>query len=273
VSEESRPKISHTRITGGAWLGAVLVHALIVVGLQFTTMPAQSNIAPSPTMEAVRIQAADARELQRRRDAYQRALREAEAARAEAERLAAEKTRKQEEKRKAAAAEKKRKAAEKRKREEEKRKAAEAEKKRKAEEKRRREAEAKRKAAEAAAKKAKEELERAEKAAAERKQKQRLAEQREAEFRARQMDAWRIAIKERIERVWIQPPTVSRKSCEVVVSQNEEGKVLSAKIRDCDASEAWQESLRSAVMRASPLPEAPSDMFRSKVIMTFYPGE
>ena len=276
------------RIGRSAWAGAVLLHVLLLVGAQFANAPVQSSIPKVSAIEAVRVQAMDARELEQRREAYQRALREAEerrrqaaAAKAEAERQAAERERQRKEekrraaeKRKAEEAERKKAAEAKRKQEEEARRKKEAKAKRKQEEAKRRaaEAEKKRKAAEAAARKAKEELQRAEQAAQARRKQQRLAEQREAARLASQIDAWKVAIKTRIKRVWVQPPTISRRPCEVVVKQNRKGEVLSASIRDCVASQAWQESLRKAVLKASPLPKPPKvDLLDHTLVVTFYP--
>ncbi len=252
-------------ISKAAWIGAIVLHALIFIGVQFAHTPVQSSIPIPPAAEAVRVQAMDAQELERRREAYQRALREAEerrrqeaAAKAEAKRQAEERKKKREEEKRQAA---------------EKRKAEEAKRKKKEAQRQAAEAERKRKEADAAAKAAREELRRAEQAAQARRKQQRLTDQREAVRLARQIDAWKTAIKTRIKRVWVQPPTVSRKPCEVVVKQNRKGEVLSAVIRDCAASQAWQESLHKAVLKASPLPEPPkAELLDHTLVVIFYPG-
>ena len=271
-----------SRISPLSWIGAIAVHAVIVgLLLQFGTEPAQSNVPPRPDVEAVRVQAADEELLEQRREAHRQALREEElrkqrereAKRKEAERKKAEKRkreeearRKAEEKKKAKArAEEKRKAKEeaKRKREEAARRKAEEEKKRAAER-----AEAKRKAEEEARK-----LKEAEQQAEVRRQEQAQRRQREAARRARQADIWRIAIKKKIERVWLRPPAAGNISpCEVVVEQDEKGVVLSAKVRGCRASQAWQDSLRNAVLKASPLPRPPiAELFDRHLVITFRP--
>ncbi|MDE0611268.1 MAG: TonB C-terminal domain-containing protein, partial [Gammaproteobacteria bacterium] len=156
-----------------------------------------------------------------------------------------------------------RKLAEKRKREEAARRKAEEEKKRAAER-----AEAKRKTEEEARK-----LKEAEQRAEARRQEQAQRRQREAARQARQADIWRIAIKKRIERVWLRPPAAGNISpCEVVVEQDEKGVVLSAKVRGCRASQAWQDSLRNAVLKASPLPRPPiAELFDRHLVITFRP--
>ena len=40
------------------------------------------------------------------------------------------------------------------------------------------------------------------------------------------------------------------------MEQDEKGVVLSAKVRGCRASQAWQDSLRNAVLKASPVAAA-----------------
>ena len=271
-----------SRISPFSWIGAIAVHAVIAgLLLQFGTEPAQSNVPPRPDVEAVRVQAADEELLEQRREAHRQALREEElrkqrereAKRKEAERKKAEKRkreeearRKAEEKKKAKArAEAKRKAKEeaKRKREEAARRKAEEEKKRAAER-----AETKRKAEEEARK-----LKEAEQRAEARRQEQAQRRQREAARRARQADIWRIAIKKRIERVWLRPPAAGNISpCEVVVEQDQKGVVLSAEVRGCRASQAWQDSLRNAVLKASPLPRPPiAELFDRHLVITFRP--
>ena len=266
-----------SRISPASWLGAVAVHAAIVgLFLQFGSEPARSNIPPRPDVEAVRVQAADEQLLQQKREAHRRALREAELRKQrerEARRKAEQEARRkaEEEKKKVTAqAEAKRKAkeeaerkrAEKRKREEEARRKAEEERRQAAER-----AEAERKAEEARKLKA------AEQRAQARREEQAQRRQREAARRARQADIWRIAIKKKIERVWLRPPAAGGISpCEVVVEQDEKGEVLSAQVQGCRASQAWQDSLRNAVVKASPLPRPPEpDLFDRRLVITFHP--
>ena len=268
-----------SRISPLSWIGAIAVHAVIAgLLLQFGTEPAQSNVLPRPDVEAVRVQAADEELLEQRREAHRQALREEElrkqrereAQRKEAERKKAEKRKREEEAHQKAEEKKKAKAEAKRKaKEETKRKLAE---KRKREEAARRKAEEeKKRAAERA--EAKRKLKEAEQRAEARRQEQVQRRQREAARRAQQAEAWRIAIKTRIERFWLQPPAAGNISpCEVVVEQDERGVVLSAKVRGCRASQAWQDSLRNAVMKASPLPRPdPADLFDRHLVITFRP--
>ena len=264
--------VRRSRIGPASWLGAVAVHAVIAgLLLQFGAEPARSNIPPRPDAEAVRVQAADEKLLQQRREAHRQALREEEL-RKQREREAKQAARRkaeQEKKKAAARAEAKRKA-----KEEAKRKWAE---KRKREQEARRKAEEKKRAAARAAaeRKAKEEarkLKEAEERAQARRAEQAQRRQREAARRARQADVWRIAIKKRIERVWLQPPAVRIAPCEVVVEQDARGEVLSARVQGCRASQAWQDSLRNAVLKASPLPRPPDpELFDRRLVITFHP--
>lgn len=275
----SRPArgVRHSRIGPWSWLGAIAIHAVILgLLLQFGTEPARSNVQPRPDVEAVRVQAADEELLQQKREAHRRALREEElrkqrereAQRKEAERKRAEKRKAEQEARRKAEEKKKKAAA----RAEAKRKAKE-EAERKRAEKRKREREARQKAE--AERKAKEEalkLKKAEERAQARREELAQRRQREAARRARQAEIWRIAIKTRIERVWLQPPAVRIAPCDVVVEQNEKGEVLSAKVQGCRASQAWQDSLRNAVLKASPLPRPPDpDLFDHRLVITFHP--
>ena len=270
-----------SRITPLSWIGAIAVHAVIAgLLLQFGTEPAQSNVPSRPDVEAVRVQAADEELLEQRREAHRQALREEElrkqrereVKRKEAERKQAEKRKRDEEARQKAEEKKKAKA-----RAEAKRKAKE-EAKRKLAEKRKREEAVRRKAEEEkkrAAERAEAErkLQEAEQRAEARRQEQAQRRQREAARRARQADIWRIAIKKKIERVWLRPPAAGNISpCEVVVEQDEKGVVLSAKVRGCRASQAWQDSLRNAVVKASPLPGPPiAELFDRHLVITFRP--
>lgn len=251
-----------SRISPLSWIGAVAVHAVIAgLLLQFGTEPAQSNVPSRPDAEAVRVQAADEELLERRREAHRQVLREEER----------RKQREHEAKRKEA----ERKKAAERKREEEARRQAEEKKKAKAraEAKRKAEEEAERKLAEKRKREEARQLKEAEQRAEARRQEQAQRRQREAARRARQADVWRIAIKKRIERVWLRPPAAGNISpCEVVVEQDERGAVLSAEVRGCRASQAWQDSLRNAVLKASPLPRPPTaELFDRHLVITFRP--
>ncbi len=257
-----------SRISPLSWLGAVAVHAAIAaLFLQFGAGPAQSHVPPRPDVEAVRVQAADEAMLQQRRDAHRQALREEELRKQrerEMKRKQAEQRKHEEAARRKAEQEKKARA-----RAEAKRKA-EAEARRKAEQEKQRaaaRAEARRKSEEAARK-----LAEAEQQAQARRAEQAQRRQREAARRARQADIWRIAIKKKIERVWLPPPATHRAPCEAVVEQDEKGTVLSVGVRGCRASQAWQDSLRNAVLKASPLPPPPlTELFDRHLVITFRP--
>lgn len=272
----SRPerRIRPNRIGLLSWVGATAIHVVIVgLLLQFGTEPARSNVPLRPDIEAVRVQAADEKLLEQRRETHRQALREEElrkqrereARRKKAERRQAEKRKLKEEAHRKAEEEKeaKARAEAKRKREEAARRKAEEEKKRAAER-----AEAKRKADEEARK-----LKEAEQRAEVRRQEQAQRRQREAARRARQADIWRIAIKKSIEKVWLRPPAAGDISpCEVVVKQDEKGVVQSVGVRDCQASQAWQDSLRNAVLKASPLPRPPlAELFDHHLVIVFHP--
>ena len=272
--------IRRSRIHSASWLGAIAVHAVIAgLLLQFGAEPARSNVPSRPDVEAVRVQAADGELLQQRREAHRRALREEELRKQrerEAKRKQAEEQkreekahRKAEEKKAKAQAEAKRKAKEEAKRNlAEKRMREEAARRKAEEEKRAAErAEARRRVEEEARK-----LEAAEQQAEARRQEQAQRRQREAARRARQIEAWRVAIKQRIERFWLQPPAAHISPCEAVVEQDETGRVLSVGVRGCRASQAWQDSLRNAVLKASPLPPpSPAELFDRRLIITFHP--
>ena len=260
--------IRHDRIRPASWVGAVAVHVVIAgLLLQFGTEPARSKIPSRPDVEAVRVQAADERLLRQRREAHRRALREEEL-RERREREAEREARRQaEEKKKQAAARAKaeRKAEEEAKRKREEKHKAEREARRKAEAR----AEAERERAEAARR-----LKEAEDRARSRREEQARRRQREADRRARQADVWRIAIMKKIEQRWLQPPATRLTPCEVVVEQDEKGAVLSAKVQDCRASKTWQDSLRNAVLKASPLPPPPDPaLFDRVLVITFYPKD
>ncbi len=209
------------------------------------------------------MQATDERSLRQKREAYRQALREKEARerreREAAERARAERRRAEREARQKVEAE--REAAKKAEREREARRKAEAKKRAAARAKAEREAQEKERA-----------LKEVEARARTRREESARRRQREAERRARQAEAWRIAIKQRIQDRWLQPPAGRIEPCEAQVEQNEKGEVLSVQVRRCRASRAWQESLRSAVRRASPLPLPPApELFDRQLVITFRP--
>jgi colicin import membrane protein len=107
---------------------------------------------------------------------------------------------------------------------------------------------------------------------------ERLAE----EERQRQQNSARVEklraqyvklIERHITRKWIKPASVSSGMfCEVFVTQNRVGMVLSVKTSECNGDTAFQQSVESAVLRASPLPDPPApDVFEREVHFTFRP--
>ncbi len=274
VSPRSVGRAQH-RFGTWAWVGAVAVHVGIFAALQFgSTPPARSSISLPPATEAIRVQAMDAEVLRKRRAAHQRALRELEQARQrEAQAKEAERLRQQalrqaaERKRREAKQQAKRKRAEE---EQRRREAAQ----REAEKLREAKAAAMRAEAERQAKVLKEQLARAERVAGQRRAEQMRKQRREAERRSRLLGEWTVAIRARIENLWRPPPTAASRPCEAVVEQSKHGEVLSVKVRNCTASQAWQDSLRNAVLKASPLPAAPhKNLFERRLVITFHPKE
>ena len=80
-------------------------------------------------------------------------------------------------------------------------------------------------------------------------------------------------IRRHVEKKWIKPASSSKDMfCSVVITQNRAGTVLSVKTEKCKSNKAFQESVERAVLRASPLPDAPSsDVFERTVRFTFRP--
>lgn len=267
-------------------------------------MPAAEPKAPEPPPEPEPDPEEEQRKLEEER--RQAELEEQKRQQEEAARQAELKKQKEEAEKQAlaekkAAEEQKRKAeALKKKKEEEARQAEikrkkEAEAKRQAELKKKQEAEAKRKAE----LKKKQEAEKRRKAEAERKRKEearRRAAQRkaeaeaearrlaEAQAREEQMLADRrlqgerndyiLAIKQRVQSKWLRPPGSSGNfSCKVRVTQAPGGLVLNVVVKpsaSCDAD--MQQSVERAVMKADPLPKAPSKRVYERIInFTFEP--
>jgi colicin import membrane protein len=109
------------------------------------------------------------------------------------------------------------------------------------------------------------------------------AEQRQAEIDAEarrmaaenspEMAAYQFAISQKIQRAWAMPASVTEDTeCVVMVRQTRTGDVISANIVRCNGDDAVKRSVEAAVMRASPLPEAPnSDLFRAELRITLRP--
>lgn len=257
-----------------AWVGAVAVHAGIFAVLQFGGEPARSSMPLPPASEAIRVQAMDAEILRQRRAAHQQALRQLEQAR-QREAQAKEKERLRQQALREAAERKRRDARRRAQREAER----EAERRRAAAAKKRQEAAAAkatamRAEAERQAQVLQEKLAQAARVASQRRAARLQQQRREAERRSRLLGEWTLAIRTHIESRWRQPPAAASQPCEAVVEQDRRGAVLSVDVRNCAASKAWQDSLRNAVLKASPLPAAPhKQLFERRLVITFHPRE
>ncbi|MDH5423697.1 MAG: cell envelope integrity protein TolA [Gammaproteobacteria bacterium] len=80
-------------------------------------------------------------------------------------------------------------------------------------------------------------------------------------------------IERHVEKKWIKPASSSKGMfCEVIITQNRAGTVLSVTTDQCKADQAFQESVERAVRRASPLPDPPSaDVFDKTIRFIFRP--
>ncbi len=80
-------------------------------------------------------------------------------------------------------------------------------------------------------------------------------------------------IKRHVEKKWIKPASSSKGMfCDVIITQNRAGTVLSVKTDQCNADKAFQQSVERAVRRASPLPDPPSpDVFDRTIRFGFKP--
>lgn len=205
-----------------------------------------------------------AREEQRRLE--QQAVQEAEQ-RAERERQAERQRRVEEEQRRQAEEQQLR-----IRQEEQRRREAEAEKQRLAEAERKRAEEIKRKQEEEAKKRRAAEEARAQAAREEELRRQLAAEEELMQARGSSaMSQYAALIKQHVERRWIKPPSTRPDlDCEVRVSQAPGGAVLSAQVTRCNGDSAVRQSIETAVMRSSPLPQ-PSDprLFERTLLLQF----
>jgi colicin import membrane protein len=99
-------------------------------------------------------------------------------------------------------------------------------------------------------------------------------EQRQTKLRDSGLMASYIGqIANRIERAWIRPPNaISGIDCEVRVTQVPGGTVTGVQVGRCNGDEAVRQSIKDAVLRASPLPEPPDPaLFERDLIVTFRP--
>lgn len=86
--------------------------------------------------------------------------------------------------------------------------------------------------------------------------------------------AWIQAIGGKVRRSWVLQ-TNEQITCDVYIKQSRDGVVNKIEVKACDgyASEAYRQSLISAIKRASPLPLAPSDdVFKNELIFIFKPN-
>lgn len=250
-----------------AWVLSVLVHVVLIAALQLGPGPAASKVEPLPEIQVVEAVLMDSTELRERRQQHAEALAAIERKKREAQEKKEAAARKKAEAAKAAK-EKKQRAAQKKKEEAQ---------------RKRQEAKAKKEQRERAAreKKEAEEQARIEAAiAAERKKKQAEAEARHREKlaaratrQARQLAAWAGRIRTHVEQHWHAPPGAPATPCEVLVEQDQRGYVQSVAIRKCTAHRAWQESLRQAVQKASPLPRPPDQsLLQERLVIVFHPS-
>lgn len=156
------------------------------------------------------------------------------------------------------------------------RKAAEAERQRQLEAERKRVAEIERRQKEEAEKRR--QAEEAKARAAREEELRRQLEEEEGLMQARSsgaMSQYIAMIQQHVERRWIRPPSArSGIECEVKVAQSPNGTVLSVSIGRCNGDQAVQQSIETAVQRASPLP-LPSDsrLFERNLVFIFRPAD
>jgi len=109
--------------------------------------------------------------------------------------------------------------------------------------------------------------------------KQKLAEEERQRYlnsaKVKKMRSQYVKLIERhVGKKWIKPASTTRDMfCEVIITQNRAGSVLSVKTEKCKGDKAFQQSVERAVLRASPLPDPPSaDVFDRNILFTFKPG-
>ncbi|MDH5393354.1 MAG: cell envelope integrity protein TolA [Gammaproteobacteria bacterium] len=78
-------------------------------------------------------------------------------------------------------------------------------------------------------------------------------------------------IERHVGKKWIKPASANKEMfCNVIITQNRAGTVLSVKTDECKGDKAFQQSVERAVLKASPLPDPPSaDVFDRTVQFTF----
>lgn len=110
-----------------------------------------------------------------------------------------------------------------------------------------------------------------------------LEEERRREEAARQAeraarlqtmrDQYILMIAQDVENSWIRPVSSRQgQSCEVIVTQASSGDVIDVRVQSCDSTDTFRESVKRAVMRASPLPLPPDpELFERQIHFTFKP--
>jgi colicin import membrane protein len=100
------------------------------------------------------------------------------------------------------------------------------------------------------------------------------AEERQARLRNSDLMAKYVGqIANAIERKWLRPPNaISGIDCQVHVTQVQGGDVTAVEVTRCNGDEAVVQSIKDAVVRASPLPAPPDPaLFERDLVVTFRP--
>ena len=86
---------------------------------------------------------------------------------------------------------------------------------------------------------------------------------------------WYDALRAHIERQWRRPATAKAGiRCVVLVDQVPGGEVVNARISECNGDDAVRQSIESAVFRASPLPPPPDPaLFERRLELVFEPKD
>ena len=86
------------------------------------------------------------------------------------------------------------------------------------------------------------------------------------------VEAWVVSVLEKVRQNWVRPNDAPADfDCQVRLEQTESGEVTSAAVvADC-GSKALNESVVSAVRKASPLPTAPAGSFEKVLVIRFCP--
>lgn len=279
--------------------GAVLLHVLFAGMFALTTLVLPRDVqTPQLAIEAVIVDPSVVAQAGRKQQQEREREREkAQAAEAEQRRQQEAEARKQSEARaeqeRQAEIERREQEIQQRKQEEqvmlerkeaERKREAEAERQRQAEAERQRQVEAERKRVADIERRQQEEAERRKQAAeakaraAREDELRRQLEEEEGLMQARAsgaMNQYMAMIQQHVERRWIRPPSArSGIECEVKVAQGPSGTVLSVSIGRCNGDQAVQQSIETAVQRASPLP-LPQDarLFERNLVFVFKPAE